>query len=548
MNLRTARVIGWMIVALVALPAWAAPDAPVAHPQAGSVRGAWVDGIAAFRGIPYAAAPAGEFRWRPPRPYPTWRETRDASRYGPVCPQNGPLVKSVPGIAMDEDCLRLNLWVEAEALGPGAAPRPVMVWIHGGSFRWGAGTVPGEDPLAFAREGVVIVTFNYRLDRFGLLAHPALTSTAEAEPLANYGLMDMVAALRWVRDNVAAFGGDPGNVTVFGQSAGGVSVTFLMTIPDAAGLFHRAIAQSGSARVQGDRPIRGQSGFYTSLEDEGMAFAGSFGIEGTSGEAATGLRMLTVEQILGYSAREIPNSMNPVVDGRFVPRDVGRSFREGLQHRVPMIAGSTDWEYGLVARYGFPLQQLMPGVDVESARRAYGNAGDEELKRRWFTNATFFAPARFYVAELARRGVPSWLYRYDHVYEAKRGQVPGATHSDELPLLFDEAAPPWLGVELSAADREVGRRMRGLWVQFARTGDPNGPGLPAWPRYSRRDDRMLVIDAAFEARSVGDTAALEFHQRLYEAALADVGALGEVDFVMKSGRVFKRDGEVVAGP
>jgi len=522
MQLRTKAATVCLFATFIGPPAGAGEDGPLVYAPAGPVRGAWVEGIAAFRGIPYAAAPDGDFRWRPPRPGPTWKEPRDASAYGPVCPQNGPLVKSMPGIVMDEDCLGLNVWVDPEALEPKAAPRPVMVWIHGGSFRWGAGTVPGEDPLAFAREGVVIVTFNYRLDRFGLFAHPALTSTAGAEPLANYGLMDMVAALRWVRDNVSAFGGDPGNVTIFGQSAGGVSVTFLMTIPDAAGLFHHAIAQSGSARVQGDRPIRGESDFYTSLEDEGMAFAGSFGIEGTSGEAASALRALTVEQVLGYSAKEIPNSMNPVVDGRFVPRDVGRSFREGLQHRAPMIAGSTDWEYGLVARYGFPLQQLMPGVDAQAARRAYGDAEDDELKRRWFTHATFFAPARFYVAELARQGVPSWLYRYDHVYEARQGQVPGATHGDELPPLFDEAAPPWLGVGLTESDRAVGRRMRGLWVRFAHTGDPNGPGLPAWPRYSATDDRMLVIDDGFEARSVGDAGALAFHQQLYETALAPV--------------------------
>ncbi|MCC7256934.1 MAG: carboxylesterase family protein [Gammaproteobacteria bacterium] len=486
----------------------------------GDLTGVVTNGIATFRGIPYAAPPVGAWRWRPPQPVARRAGTFAAEAFGPACPQSGRSVARLGGLPLSEDCLVLNVYLPAAALG-GGEPVPVMVWIHGGSFRTGAGSYPGAEPLALVRHGVAVVTINYRLDRLGLFAHPALTAAAPAdEPQGNYGLMDQVAALRWVHDNIAAFGGDPARVTVFGQSAGGVSVTTLMAVPSARGLFQRAIAQSGAVRIEGDRPIRGSDSFYESLEDDGRRMTQALGLDGGADVAAR-LRALPVETILAYSAKEIPNSMNPVVDGRVLPDHVARIFRAGRQHPVPFLSGTTNWEASLIAPFPFTLQNVLRDADPAEARSAYPGLDDAALKQAWFIDVLFAGPARFLLGEMARVDAPAWLYRFSYVPQARRSTVPGAAHTDDVPYVFDDLdfGHRWEGPPPTDAERELARPMSAYWVNFARTGDPNGPGLPAWPRYDRQSDRLLEFGTTISAGAPERLEQLRFHGRRYEAAL-----------------------------
>lgn len=494
--------------------------------DSGDFTGIQQGGVAAFRGIRYAAPPIGEWRWRPPQPPQRHEVVRAADSFGAVCPQTDRVTSFLAGVPMAEDCLHLNVYAPAAALDGGRRV-PVMVWIHGGSFRWGAGSLPGAEPFVLAHKDVVVVTINYRLGRLGLFAHPALAVAAPAdEPQGNYALMDQIAALRWVQRNIAAFGGDPTRVTIFGQSAGGVSVTTLMAVPAARSLFHRAIAQSGAARIEGDRPLRGSSERFESLEDDGRRMAAAFAIE-DGVDAAAKLRALSVEDLLGYSAKEIPNSMNPVVDGRLLPDDISRVFRAGRQNPVPFLAGTTDWEASLIARYPFKLEDILAGVDPGQARAGYAGFQDETLKNAWFTDAIFAAPVRFLLGEMARVGEPAWLYRFSYVPSARRETVPGAAHSDDVAYVFGDTGMRgrWQGAAPDAADRRMAQIVSAYWVNFAKHGDPNGPGLPTWPRYDRKTDRSLELGAAIGAGAPARIEQLRFHDHRFEAALADA-ALG----------------------
>lgn len=506
----------------VAGPLLASPGpTPQVITTEGPVTGLEQGGIATFRGIPYADAPVGEWRWRPPRPAPAHAKTLSANAFAAVCPQSQRFSPEVMGLRMDEDCLHLNVYTPAAALR-GGGKLPVMVWIHGGSFRWGAGSWPGAEPYALVYKDLVVVTINYRLGRLGLFAHPALSASMPDEPVGNYALMDQIAALRWVQANIAAFGGDPQRVTIFGQSAGGVSVTTLMATPAARGLFSGAIAQSGAARIEGDRRLRGGNGPYPSLEDDGLRMAESFGIPNDASAPAR-LRALAVDDLLAYSEKEVQNSMNPVLDGRLLPTDIARSFRAGRQQPVPFLTGTTDFEASLLGPYPFKLEDMTFGVDADAVRALYPGLDEGAIIKAWFQDFLFRGPARFLAGEMGRAGQPAWLYDFSYVDEARRGKVPGAAHSDDVPYAFGDLGmrrrwpsetPP------TAADREMARIVTGYWVNFARHRDPNGPGLPHWPRYDRQRDRLLNLTEPPGVGQPSSQAALRFLDRGYEAALA----------------------------
>src|SRR6478672_3743919 len=314
----------------------AAPD-PRALVDQGVLVGRVGEGVSSFKGVPYARPPVGTLRWRAPQPAEGWDGERDAGEVGAICiqpPANGDT--GVGPLPMSEDCLTLNVWAPAER----AQPLPVMVWIHGGGFNNGSGTAALYDGTRLAKRGVVVATINYRLGRLGFFDHPALAAErGQGEPGGNYGMMDIVAALEWVRDNAAAFGGDPGNVTVFGESAGGAAVTRLMISPAARGLFHKAVVQSGLGRDSGvplDRPsaIGGPS-----LQDRGVAFARTVGAR-----TADELRAIPAEALL-KPAPNFYGGDNLVIDGQLVTEDVEAAFAAGREAPVPLIIGTNSAEF-----------------------------------------------------------------------------------------------------------------------------------------------------------------------------------------------------------
>lgn len=409
---------------------------------------------------------SGAGRWRPPQAPARWSGVRDATFAGPICPQlatnHGKVVPWLALFHMSEDCL--NLSVYTPSLKPGAKA-PVMVWIHGGYARIGTGS--RHDGTELAKDGVVVVTINYRLGRLGLFAHSALTASQPDEPLGNYGLMDMAASLRWVKANIDAFGGDPDNVTIFGQSSGAVAVTALMVSPLAKGLYQKAIAQSGSIAVLGSLSN------LSALERDGEAMAKALRVDQTRDIPAQ-LQALPWQALVAYTARQPPNALAPVIDGKVIPRDPVRAFADGKENLTSFMGGSVGWEQSLVAPFNIPLGAVLQNVSPAAARTVYGNGDDKTLVGEWFADSDFHAPARYVATEIERHGQSAYVYQFDHLGSSTRGKQPGAAHSDDVPYLFTQ-----LGITQSPApaqeDLALADTMRAYWTNFARTGNPNGP-------------------------------------------------------------------------
>jgi para-nitrobenzyl esterase len=469
---------------------------PTAEISSGSVRGSTANGVTSFRGIPYAAAPTGLNRWRPPQPVTAWGGQRDATAFGADCPQlDSPLVPTA-GTARSEDCLFINVWRPADA-HPGAV-LPVMVWIHGGAFLHGSGGAPTFSGEVFARQGVVLVTFNYRLGRFGFFAFPALREEHPEEPKGNYAYMDQIAALTWVRRNIAAFGGDPANVTVFGESAGGVSVHTLLTSPAAKGLFHKAIIQSGGGRdgVLTGRPMREDDTdphYPLSAETIGVNFARRHGIQGVDKTALARLRSLGVDQIVdgGRGADETDGPRTypgPIIDGRVVVETAQRAYEAGRQAVVPLIIGSNSAEVSGGFLSADSKEELFSqfGAGRDEAIAAYDPDGTDDLPTLLtmaMTDRVWAEPARFTARAFNASGAPSYVYRFSYVPSCMREEwTDGAPHASELDFVFDTVTGRY-GRDLTPADQTVAHMMNGYWSNFARTGDPNGPGLPSWPSH-----------------------------------------------------------------
>lgn len=474
-----------LIVVLMSLTPPAAADVPDVRAEVGEgpVVGRVRDGVASFKGLPYAAPPVGELRWRPPQPAQRWTAPRDASRPGAICiqpPANGD--NGVGPLPMSEDCLTLNVWTPERA----EAPLPVMVWIHGGGLNNGSGTAALYDGANLARRGVVVVTLNYRLGRLGFFDHPALAAErAPGEPAANYGMMDVVAALRWVRDNAAAFGGDPGNVTIFGESAGGALTTRLMISPEARGLFHRAVVQSGLGRDEGtplDAPRRDGG---PSMRARGQAVAAAHGAT-----TADALRAIPAEAFL----RPAPNFYGGdllVRDGTYVTEDVEAAFAAGREAPVPLIIGTNSAEFWWMkpsdlSPYG-AIDDAMSDAERAAFLRAYG--GQEGYDQFVLSDLVFNEPARRLARLHARNGHPTYLYRFDVVSAAMPEPHEGATHASERQYVFDNlAASPWPTAEM---DQRQADQMAAYWTTFAAAGDPNGGMRQAWPEFGAEPDRLL---------------------------------------------------------
>jgi para-nitrobenzyl esterase len=454
------------------------------------------DGAAqVFKGIPYARPPVGARRWRPPQPAEPWRDARDATAFGPACPQSGTMDNVDGGAAAtSEDCLSLNVWAPAHP----ARPAPVMVWLHGGGNQNGAGSKRYYDGAAFARDGVVLVTINYRLGLLGFFAHPALTREAAAgDPLGDYGLMDQVAALAWVRKNIRAFGGDPKNVTLFGESAGGQDIVALLTAPAASGLFDKAIAES--------------AGFWVNLPSLAEAEAG--GVRIASSLLASG--PVTADRLRSVPAEDVakvdPDRETLIVDGRFLPQKIQQAFASGKNAHVPLVIGTNSDEGSLVA--GRPPAALFSDFkpdELAKVRALYGEGRDDaSLARVLFRDLYFTAPARW-IARRASAEAPTFFYRFSYVRRSQRARIPGAPHGSEIPYVFDSwSQSPMGGAFLAPEDRAEATLLHACWVAFATTGRPTCPGVAAWPAYKSDADQWMDLGPETVVRSGFDAAALD---------------------------------------
>lgn len=415
---------------------------PFAVTREGQMLGAVEGEVASFRGLAFAAAPVSELRWRPPQATAENQEMRTAYEYGAPCLQ--------PGLPDSrEDCLTLNVFRPFGVDGP----LPVLVFIHGGGFVSGSASDPLYDGARLARSGLIVVTVNYRLGAAGWLVDPALSGG-----FGNYGLMDQIAALRWIRDNIAAFGGDSGNVTLFGNGAGATSIALLMLSPPAGGLFHKAILQSIPARAR-----------LRSAQEAAAAGRDFIAALGPHADLRTvePSRLLAAED---HVQEQSPHGFGPVFDGILVTEDIATGFAAGHESRIPIIVGSNDDE---------------TGFDGER------DQSEPNLATRLRTDALFSEPVRLLARLHAATGAPTFRYRFGYVPEAVRAD-PGLGHGRELQFIFGAEGVPGTGL-LSRSDREVGRRLRAYWANFARTGDPNGLGLPHWDS-AATGDRLLLID------------------------------------------------------
>jgi para-nitrobenzyl esterase len=488
-------LVGAAFALAVAASAHAAETVQVAQ---GILHGQTAGAVTSFKGVPFAAPPVGELRWRPPAPPAAWSGVREARAYGPACMQMSTPRPGVPPMAQSEDCLYLNLWAPASAK-PGQK-LPVMVWIHGGSFTGGAGSIPFYDGTRFAERGVILITVNYRLGRLGFFAHPALTAESRNGPLGNYGIMDNIAALKWVKANAAAFGGDPNNVTAFGESAGGILVNFLMTAPEAKGLFQKAISQSGFGRSAGV-PIRGDAA--RTGEKIGLAYATSVGVAGSEPAAAKALRALSAEQ-LSVPAGGIgaPGQPGPMVDGVVIPEPPPEAFAKGHEAKVPYIAGGNSWEASLFPQTARDPETTLARLGPARAQVMAAYGGDPAgVAQDLTTETTVIEPDRHLARLHTRNGQKAWTYYFSYVPAAQRSEVRGTSHGGEIVYVFNnlrDEPVTFGGRTLPAAtpdDRKVADAAIAYWVAFAKRSDPDSAGGVAWPAYSSANDAALEFGA-----------------------------------------------------
>ncbi|MBC5783696.1 carboxylesterase family protein [Ramlibacter sp. USB13] len=475
--------------------------------HAGALRGRRSDDGAVFLGIPFAAPPVGALRWRAPQPVQAWTGLRDALAFGPDFPQ-APDPHFRAG-RQDEDCLYLNVWTPTLAAG---AKLPVLVWFFGGGFSSGSGSDVRTDGARLAAEGAVVVSVNYRCGLFGFLAHPALSAESEHGVSGNYGLLDQVAALAWVRDNIAAFGGDPERVTPFGYSAGAASLSLLLTSQAARGLFQGAILQSPGAA----RPLAG----LQDAERAGMAL----GIDLAALRALAGAEVLARTSLLMPAVRGLttPRVLRPVRDGWLLREDERSAFHAGRFEALPLLVGSNVDEGSLLTR-AWPVDTVAAwrqqveanfGAAADEAASLYPARSDAEARgavAAMFADTQFNYGTRLLAQSMAPREPRTWKYLFTR---RRPGQQDGPHHGDEVGHVFGtlEASGPG---RHDAVDTALSAAMRKAWVAFAATGDPNTAGAPRWEPYRPAADNHLVLGDAAQPGAAWRRPQLDFLERFF---------------------------------
>jgi para-nitrobenzyl esterase len=523
----------WGVAAIVLVGGWLISGRSVSSAAEDTVRldSGLISGVAGasagvrvFRGIPYAAPPVGDLRWRAPQAAMHWDGVRKADQFGAMCvqpafrggagaapPANPPANPPMNVQKMSEDCLFLNVWTAATSANE---KRPVMVWIHPGGYSTGSGAAPGYDGEALARKGVVLVTINYRLGLLGFFSHPELTKESANHASGNYGLMDQIAALQWVQKNIAAFGGDPHRVTVFGDSAGSASISNLMASPLAKGLFQRASGESGAWMGLSLTPLR----TLAEAEQAGVKLS-----EDIHAGSLAELRAKPADDVL-----KAGRGGGPVIDGWLLPEDPGKIFAEGKQNDVPLIVGSNKDEGT------FFLQPTTAEKFIESSRKKFGDQADAFLKLypagsedeanvsqlAAFRDELGFVMRVWARAQSKTGRSKTYLYYFTHEPPAPVASSPsggrgtGATHGAEAQFIFQNLLPPRAWTEL---DRQVSETMSSYWVNFATSGDPNGKGLAKWPAFDdKKSDRPFVLGDRAEIGPAPNAAQLAFFERIYE--------------------------------
>jgi para-nitrobenzyl esterase len=488
-------VVAGATMTVAAIPALA--KGPVLDTAAGMIEGEARDGLNIFKGIPYAAPPVGDARWKAPMPASKWEGTLEARDFGPACLQpvrtSGSIYAEDMG-AMSEDCLSLNIWAPK-----GAKKAGVFVWIHGGALRAGSSKQKMYDGTRLAQEGIVVVSINYRLGVLGYMAHPELSAETDENISGNYGLLDQIAALKWVQENIASFGGDPENVTIAGESAGALSVMYLMASPPARGLFHKAIAQS--AYMITTPPLRGTKYGQIPQEAVGTWLAGKLGAS-----SLADLRAMDAEKLANEA---LTAGFQPFgsIDGVVLPRQLVDVFGRGEQAPVPVLTGFNSGE---IRSLRFLLPETPASAEAYEAaiRAGYGELADAFLARYPAENieesmlattrdAMYGWTSERLVAKQAELGIPSYLYIFDHGYPAAQKWNLHAFHASELPFVFGtwKKTPDWWPrVEGNTADLKTVDAMMGYWSSFVKDGTPRAKGFPEWGPYTDGEAYMYFAD------------------------------------------------------
>ncbi|WP_428328742.1 carboxylesterase/lipase family protein [Mucilaginibacter sp.] len=462
--------------------------------------------VVAFKGIPFAAPPVGDLRWKAPQPVKPWQGVKKCDAFGPSPMQNKPVAFMVytpefliPEKPISEDCLYLNVWTKANQ----GAKKPVFVWIYGGGFVSGGTAVPIYDGESLANKGIIFVSIPYRVGAFGYLVHPALTKESPNKASGNYALMDQIAALKWVKKNIAAFGGDPDNVTVAGQSAGAMSVNCLVASPLAKGLFNRAIAESGSQLVSALRPTIS----LAEAEHQGVKLA-----ESVHAASLKELRAMPAAELMKFAGKYFP-----ITDGYILPEPVPQIFAENKENDVALMTGwnADDALIGSFKNKEDFIKQAKEqyGAEADTFLKLYPAATDAEAKQSQIkiSRDMTFAISAYKWAGLhsVKSKAPVYLYNFDHKLPATADYVKyGAFHTGEVAYVMDNLKflnRPWQPV-----DNELAKMMSTYWVNFITSGNPNGTGLPLWYRYNAKENRTMVFDKTAQSETLPDKAELEF--------------------------------------